>query len=728
MRVSKSNRVRDCLLMAGFVAGCATTVATAPSPPPAPPPPAPPPAPQVKLPELKAQPERAELIPQDHRICPVNRFIAEVRDGVCRDAGPAPTGRWAARWLFDPRTDPHRAKPGQGDGSTIYPDLRTVFDPGSPFRAGMQLPRFPAPPADMPPALRRFCVYEWLPNGAGDVPVEAPRVQNATRIAADCQAVAVTAAGHAQGSATLERAFLRSVEHTPDLPSAAVRTRVAVVDDEPDGPFPATVAGALDHRHGRLVGMVINKLACPQPGSSCLVSISNHLALSLKAINRPGVDRGYFGSHADLAAAIHRAVDAWRLALSTGQRENLVVNLSLGWEPRLPHTKEEAKRAAAPLLPGEEAVKDAIRRARCEGALVVAAAGNGIVNHPGSGIAGPLLPAAWEEETLTRLDCKRGLRSPVPFAQKERFRRGPLVYAAGGVDRRDLPLVLTRKGGRPSLAAAAAHVSVANGGNQFTPARSGTSFAAAAVSAVAGAAWAYRAAEDGDAMVELVKKTSRRLTAPERQPWSKETPSFCNGGGCQLRKIMAVSLCRAVKAAAGQSKPVCESHPAYGRVPKTGDSVVAKSVSDGTALLSPCAEPSCARVYDGAHRSSEPWVDPQPPVPRCPSCRMMMLGSFAAEALPRSRACTTTLASMQAGLAATFEGKLVDLSDTNYIHLWVETEDGKQHTFDLPIPGTGALDFAVQVAVPKLITRASLIYQKTDGTMDSEAVLVADPE
>src|SRR5262249_30891555 len=98
---------------------------------------------------------------------------------------------------------------------------------------------------------------------------------------------------------------------------------------------------------------------------------------------------GTHGSPKDVAAAIYQAVVTGK---SVGGIPNVVINLSVGWEPQWASGFVDTKRSAfGTLRAATTAVYEAIRFASCRGALVVAAAGN-----TGIGKTGPMYPAAWE--------------------------------------------------------------------------------------------------------------------------------------------------------------------------------------------------------------------------------------------------------------------------------------------------------------------------------------------
>ncbi|HMV69494.1 MAG TPA: hypothetical protein PKA64_21810, partial [Myxococcota bacterium] len=169
---------------------------------------------------------------------------------------------------------------------------------------------------------------------------------------------------------------------------------------EPDAPWVAVIDTAVTRapgiavdppdqaRHGCSMTALVHDLTCDARGS-CGVKVGTWLALD-RDPNAPGgvntVAGGYLGTQATLATRILDAVRDWDLA---GRPGPLVIHLAVGWEP------EYTWRAGSPGTEsvGARTVRLALEYAACQGALIVAAAGNergGPVPSPG-----PMYPAAW---------------------------------------------------------------------------------------------------------------------------------------------------------------------------------------------------------------------------------------------------------------------------------------------------------------------------------------------
>jgi hypothetical protein len=459
-------------------------------------------------------------------------------------------------------------------------------------------------------------------------------------------------------------------------------TAVAVID---------SAAHAFDdvkhdnYGHGRLAGRIIADLACSDP-KTCDQRVVNKLALPhLTPAMLDYQDGGFFGTRGQLAEAITGAVDGWRAAGLAGKAiRQLVVNLSLGWDPAA---------VAEDQIPSgvtDDAVYTALARASCYGALAVAAAGNSDDVH-----SGPVLPAAWEERPapgpsecaelgigtaqppppppprlptgvvvgklatvqaapsiLTRANpalTAAATRDPEAPSEKSpepgkgepvaaaKYR--PLVYAAGGVDPKDMPLTSTRPLGKPRLASYGWNVvtddPVRSPGH--TVIMSGSSMAAAVLSGVVAAAWDAAPGMDGHTLMQLIYDTGVALKDEKGNP---AHPDFCFGGGCGGYEIRRVSACAAVQAV--QPGTVCWTVPAHGGV--------MPALPDLTASMPPVPIPGqlarASEVPEGdppdpsdptpppplGSAPPEDWVMPQPNWPRCQPCQIgntgLVMGTF----------------------------------------------------------------------------------------------------
>jgi len=494
-----------------------------------------------------------EAPPGADKACPGTRWVGpSPDDGPCPGAGglPGDGGRWRVDRLFQ-----------VPEGA---PDLIE----------------------SLPPAMRRYCVYEWEPRGAGGRPdldaLPGGQGEPAEWLDRDCAVLGGQADALSEHVWTrLHAAMAQRIGRMGSLPirpegeARPAQVRVAIVDSATHGFFMGE-AGRGQLAHGRMMGLTVRELGCPNNDTrtpDCLAAISNHLALPREdglAINlRQG---GFFGFQSELARAIHQAVLEWKMHgidHPPGDRPQprLVINLSVGWEP-LPEYGGEFERPADLPAPAR-AVHAAITDAVCRGALVIAAAGNDTGGAAPS--TGPMYPAAWEQrpapdkaacEAFEPPGALEGLPLPVfPPRGQDPYR--PLVYAVAGVDGLDEPLGNTRVDGRPRLAAYADHGVAEDldaGGLIPSAILSGSSVAAAVVSGIAAVAWAYGPPLRSDIIMELVYGSGVDLA----------TPAEFHMAGVVAPPIRRVSACDTVRA-------VCSLLPAPAACP---------------AALPPCTTPA----------------------------------------------------------------------------------------------------------------------------------------
>lgn len=422
---------------------------------------------------------------------PDSAIDAAIDGGAAADP-PAPP-EWIAAVLMPPGLEtgitacPPATEPDRWAVSPVLPAADDVPELADPLA-------WVDDPADTdggPPEL--YCRYTWIgegappagepPRPAGDDPLILELVQLEQEdliVAALQQRPAVLgdllAARH--DFALLQLEAVRPLP-TGDAPGPV---RVAVLDSALPGQT-AGRPGTGRMLHGRDVGLLVRELTCPDNAAAdCPVSVETFLALDL-AIDAGGdlvrpADGGYFGRPGRLATTVAVALIEWLRARRAQPDLKLVINLSVGWEPR------------QPLTIGERSVRAALRLATCLGAVVVAAAGNDVNGAAPS--TGPMLPGGFESVAARRgAACAGGPGAPLR----------PLVHAAGGLDGKRRPIASTRPGGRPQLAAYALEVAADDGylsaggvARYDSDALTGSSMAAAAVSAAAALVWRYRPA------------------------------------------------------------------------------------------------------------------------------------------------------------------------------------------------------------------------------------------
>ena len=409
---------------------------------------------------------------------------------------------------------------------------------------------------DLTPFLRATPVIDWAVDCPNLVPL-APVAQPSTAAA--------------PGWKSLQRVFHSRVGHAPATGPATRPVRVAVIDSAAR-PYVGAERDRLPH--GRAVGRAIGDLACADPFSvECNALVRNYLAMPMVDLLDGAedlVNGGYYGNTGHLARALTAALDDWAMAPAGTQ---LVINISLGWEPSLSNPVADA------------AVRAVLSRAACQGALVIAAAGNG------AGGVGEMNPAAWHGQTA---ECGGGRK---------------LLYSASGLDARDQPLALSRrKSGSLVRAYAEAIVTAelpAREPRGHTEILTGTSMAAAAISGVAAAVWQRHPdpVVDAAAVMDLLEKSGdmineRPTTCPGQTTMAPPPP-------CLSRRV---SLCQATRKMPGAG--ACPAAPLEGPA-----NVPAMSTAGlPTLIAQPCTGPRCP---------SQATIDPQTvPQPGSPSCTL----------------------------------------------------------------------------------------------------------
>jgi subtilase family protein len=514
----------------------------------------------------------------------------------------------------------------------------------------------------IPPALQSYCLYEWDPpmpaNPANVAALASALAGSVSALEQDCFVVGPSGSsvGVTAGWSALRDGFHEQTGWLPELPPGAngttpAKVRVAVVDTAPNY-YAAGAPGDDRSGHGHAVGWIIREHACPDTGGTCIGQVADRLAMPrLTVRTRDLLNGGYFGSEGETARGIHGAVHAWRaFKAAGGNQPRLVINLSLGWDP----TWGGDPNASSGMPLGARAVYAAITHAVCQGALVIAAAGN---DPGGPGVAaGPMYPGGWETQPApTAAQCAMlegagygtgGTYPPLPPAGSNVYQ--PLVFAVSGVRANDRLLLNARPGGRARLVAPGAHA-VATDGTDPTDVLYGTSAAAAVVSATAADVWGYRPKLTGPEVMDLIRDAGQRLVP---------SADFCLGGRPCPRpsgdaQVVRVNLCEAIQAACSTglercplpaALPTCAPRPPYADTPpRLTDAGVATMQAAATttydatpvdwalAGLATCedtailttgprypASPCPKRQYFGT--PVRPWTGPQPATNACPVC------------------------------------------------------------------------------------------------------------
>lgn len=382
--------------------------------------------------------------------------------------------------------------------------------------------------------LSQYCLYTWNssdPLNLGGLPQDAGRL-GAVWTSADCMAVTTAAPAdiaEAQVQDELKSSFWNAVERPSALPARLTQglpVRVAIIDSWP------SFATAGNSAHGAGMAGIVQNLTCDLIPGECPISLLPHLALNML---EPGVRNnilgGTFGHQSRLAVKIHEAVSAWQ---SEPVSSNLILNLSIGWDPVFQLGSGGADR------PSALAVREAIDEAVCAGALVIASAGNSSFGPtPTTGLA---YPAAWSTQIAS---CGGGR---------------PLVWAVGGVDAKDQLLYNARTGGVPKLTAPgelAYGVPTLSTGTIHAGPFTGTSVSAAVATAAAANVWMYADTLTAAQVMAEVTSTAVPLSI---------AASACPSPGCG--NAQRISICRsaASKAPGGAAAVPCSQHGEAGGV------------------------------------------------------------------------------------------------------------------------------------------------------------------
>ncbi|WP_437274369.1 hypothetical protein WME90_24280 [Sorangium sp. So ce375] len=277
---------------------------------------------------------------------------------------------------------------------------------------------------DAPAFLAEYCVYEYFGAGEPD-PAETAALQAAVASASDDTCTfaedCVTVGPLGDGDdvdvdamrTVLHDEFIQQVNGAALPPVNAGATlaiaRVAVIDTKASNQSPVNA-------HATVVGGLIRDLTCSDPGVRCAADVTYELGLPQLDNSNLGSSGGHFGSMSQVATAIYRSVSSWQSQNYTAPgvppvNPRLVINASIGAQPG-PDCGPDAEKLSC----AAQSLYDAIRHATCQGALVVAAAGNSpggpLRREPGIdganaafGISGGTCPAAWTR-MISRDECE----------------------------------------------------------------------------------------------------------------------------------------------------------------------------------------------------------------------------------------------------------------------------------------------------------------------------------
>ncbi|MEL6184444.1 MAG: S8 family serine peptidase [Myxococcota bacterium] len=485
------------------------------------------------------------------------------------------------------------------------------------------------------------CAYVW--TGLGDpLPADVAALlgtPSLSDVARDCPILAPMdvirrASGYPRRQAHHQRLGL-------PLPVAARGARLAILDTQPHG------ASHPRSLHGPLMVGFARELACPS-GQSCGLDVRPELALPIDEAGEVDLLRGgFYGRLSHLASALDSAVAGWQ-SDPAASATPLVLSLSLGWSPQgeladtMPIDHMQDLLTYRPGVSGPvRAVHAALVRARCAGALIVAAGGNDPTLRQAPGA---LLPAAWarlaapEEPECAVLTGKHPGKAPREPSgpKKDRAPLEPLVFAIGGTDLEDHPSRVGRQKGHGSLVVPSDHAALRTA--QGYVVRSGTSIAAVRAAAAAATVWSFRPSLTPGELMDVLWRTGVPLgRSTSLCPGTAACPGVRRMAPCEaLQEIGLTVSCPAVPGAGDPSTAsALVAQLASGSL-QSDVAAVATTVPTG---LPPylVASPSCPTPL-ASLRPAPPWlcpadevpaagiwphIAPQPEDPMCPDCVYM---------------------------------------------------------------------------------------------------------
>ena len=524
--------------------------------------------------------------------------------------------------------------------------------------------------------LRRFCLYE-TGAAAPNVPLLKATLAGEGTLEPDRMVVVPLSSGLEGAVAPLfEQQFRdRAGEAAWPFPSGGTPPRLVIIDTTPDASTePENHPSTSPHGHGLL--NFAHALLCS--GGLCLAELHSELGLAYVDFDPTGPRHlsirddalgGYLGTQSELAEAIVRAVTR---ANPLGAR--IVINLSVGWDPlfcqasppsappdqalfvkhagQVPPSPDTMQCIPSLSIPSVTAVHDALAYARCEEALVIAAAGNR-TNGPSDDTPGAFLPAAWETQPAPDLaKCVQILGEPPagglvaeprkPGAKSTPY--NPLIYAAAGVNANGHLLSNARFGSTPPRVAYADHAVVEAGDGTPTATLTGSSTAALVVSASAVAVWRYRPTLSPHAVMAIVDESAIAADSSMTSGWTPDVVLLPAGAS---KTVQRIDVCSAVLAACAmtnsgplglcpvtQTLPTCPS-PTPGLPPSFGASSSQIDVTDfepvstnvcGLAAvlqdnnLQQNGQPVLCPDTQFYSPTATPYVGPQPDEIVCPNC------------------------------------------------------------------------------------------------------------
>ena len=499
----------------------------------------------------------------------------------------------------------------------------------------------------VPAALRPYCVYRAEGASARTLDAVSDALEDLVDdgslggATASCAALrGVAESGVAEGRTSIEKILpaneawsqwhehflvhaeaLREGPDQPPFDPKEKSIRLAVLDTQPVAAGGALVQVTNSH-HGRsLIGLAKN-LVC-HPGAAgdvrCAADIQPQLALHISQFNWQDESKtifdtamgGFYGTIDRLAEAV------WDEVRLIGDQK-LILNLSVAWVgEHFGGLEETPEQMPEPV----RALYDAMRIASCEGALMVAAAGNRLGGPVPEN--GPLLPAGWErrpapdDATCERL--KTGSGATEALKKVADVSRSPLVYAVAGISGDGTRLANARPGSEPERVTYGDHVVVDTTGQTLT----GSSVSAIVVSAAAAVAWSHDTDSTAHEIMERIWQAGRQLERSAQVESSDGAP----------REVRRLGICTALSAiVGGECQEPPPYLPCYTQIGCVGEELDFKRLSRIKRVDPFCGiqtiafdpdvgkpeDPCPYRQYFGIQ--TRPWSGPQPQENPCSGC------------------------------------------------------------------------------------------------------------
>jgi len=431
----------------------------------------------------------------------------------------------------------------------------------------------------LPDRLARYCIYVPLTPGSSPPPPQFPPGE--FEWAPDRSTMAVATSGFPADLAAYHEDLTREQVQFCAPPMTPDNPRLTLFDTSATAPGSS---GNDQADHGSVLASLIEELACG--GTTCPFNLATRSSLPLSEIaphpRWSVTDGGHFGSLEWVAQSIERELAEWK---SSGE-PNLVLNLSLAWHgdwggDLLRQGQAECER------PDVMAVYDALRHARCEGALIISSAGN---RTAGGTDGGNMFPGAWSDLRVQPDDCLMDFGiagAPLDISGS------PLVFAVGGVAADGDPILLARAQGLPHLVAYADHVA-ANGVGPIT----GSSVATAIVSAEAALRWNQYPSWSADDIMREVWAQSVSTSIDPTGPFASNASWFEPSGVTVTAR--RVASCQS---------PASVSLPSWPAASRTIH-----------ALTPPSQSPLDTLAPTGGYF---PFATPTPTTTVCPSCSLV---------------------------------------------------------------------------------------------------------